>query len=168
VRLLHWALVAVVAAAWWTGSTSATHEWLGYAAGAIVATRLAWGWAGGRYARFAQFVRRPADTLAYGRAVLARRAPRYLGHNPLGGWMVLALLTVLAALVITGALYMTDWLWGYGWLAALHEGLGWLLLGLVSLHVGGALVTGRAHGENLVRAMVTGRKRAPGAGDVDG
>lgn len=166
-RLLHWSLVAAVAAAWTTRSRlGPVHEWLGWAAAAIAAARVVWGFRGGHYARFRQFVRPPAATGRYARAVLAGRAPRYLGHNPLGAWMVLALLACLCALTLTGWLYTTDWLWGYGWLARLHAGLGWLLLVLVALHVGGVAFTGWQHRENLIAAMCSGRKAPPRGDDV--
>ena len=89
----------------------------------VAVLRLAWGFAarGDRYARFAQFVRPARATLPYARAVLQHQAPRYIGHNPLGGWMVVGLLACVGALGVTGALYTTDWLWGYAWLAHLHE-----------------------------------------------
>ena len=162
VRLLHGSLIALVAAAWFTRDLRGPwHEWLGYGVAAVVAVRIAWGFLGGRHARFADFLRGPAATSTYARAVLAGRAPRYLGHNPLGGWMVLALLGTLAALCLSGWLFTTDWLWGYAWLANTHAALAYLLLGLVALHVAGVLVTSRHQRENLVRAMVDGRKRAP-------
>ena len=167
VRALHWALVPVLAAAWWTGgSTGWLHEALGYAAGGLVAARLVHGFSGSRYARFAQFVRAPRATWAYLRAVASGRAPRHLGHNPLGGWMVLALLACVAAASLTGWLYVTDWLWGYAWLYALHAGLAWALVGLVATHLAGVAFTGWQHRENLVAAMVTGRKREPQGDDV--
>jgi len=167
VRLLHWGLVASVAVLWWSRhDTGPLHENTGYVLIALIAARLAWGFCGGRYARFAQFVRAPRATLAYARAALAGRAPRYLGHNPLGGAMVLALLANLGALCATGWLYTTDMFWGYGWLADLHQVLAWALLALVALHVGGMLWTGRQHRENLVRAMVTGEKSPPMGDDV--
>lgn len=166
VRLLHWALALCVACAWWTGgSTDGWHEWLGYAAAAIVALRLAWGFGPSRYARFAHFVRGPRATWSYAQTVCRGTAPRHLGHNPLGAWMVLALLACVGLLSLTGWLYTTDWLWGYGWLYWTHFLLGWLLVGLVGLHLCGVAITGRQHRENLVRAMVTGRKPAPGDGD---
>lgn len=168
VRLFHWALVLTVSSAWWTGGhTDGWHENLGYAVAAIVAARVAWGFRGGAYARFAQFVRSPAATWAYARSVQAGRAARYLGHNPLGGWMVLALLGCVGALCLSGWLYTTDLLWGYGWLYWTHFVLGWLLVALVTLHLAGVLFTSWQHRENLVRAMVTGRKPAPGPHDVD-
>ena len=167
VRLLHWGMVTAVAVAWWSRSdTGPLHERVGYAVITLLAARLAWGFCGSRYARFAQFVRAPRATLAYARAALAGRAPRYIGHNPLGGWMVLALLANLGALGFTGWLYTTDMFWGYGWLADLHQALAWALLALVALHIAGMLWTSRAHRENLVRAMFTGRKAAARGDDV--
>jgi cytochrome b len=167
VRLLHWGMATAVAVAWWSSSdTGPLHERVGYGVIALLAARLAWGFCGSRYARFAQFVRAPRATLAYARAALAGRAPRYIGHNPLGGWMVLALLANLGLLGFTGWLYTTDMFWGYGWLARLHQCLGWALLALIALHVGGMLWTSRAHRENLARAMVTGGKAPPGPHDV--
>lgn len=167
VRLLHWSLAASVVVAWLTRSQlGPVHEVPGYIACALGGARIAWGFWGSRYARFAQFVRAPAHTLHYLRGVLAARAPRYLGHNPLGGWMVLALLADLAALGGTGWLYNTDLFWGYGWLAHLHAGLGWMLLALVTLHVGGVFLTSWQHRENLVRAMLTGDKPAAKNDDV--
>ncbi|WP_028312330.1 cytochrome b/b6 domain-containing protein [Derxia gummosa] len=162
VRLLHWSLAALVIAAWSTGGSSGPlHEWLGYGAGAVVLARVVWGFAGGRYARFAQFVRGPRATLAYARAVLAGTEPHHLGHNPLGGWMVLALLGSAGALALSGALYVSDWLWGYEWLYLTHATLGWIVVALVPLHVAGVVFTGHRQRENLVRAMLTGRKPAP-------
>lgn len=167
VRLLHWALVLVVSAAWWTGGDKdGWHEDLGYAATAIVLARLVWGFRGSAYARFAQFVRGPAATWAYARTVYQGRAARYLGHNPLGGWMVLALLACVATLCLSGWLYTTDWLWGYGWLYWTHFVAGWLLVGLVTLHVAGVAFTSWQHRENLVQAMFSGRKPEPHKDDV--
>ena len=168
VRLLHWGLVASVAVLWWSRhDTGPLHENTGYVLIALIAARLAWGFCGGRYARFAQFVRAPRATLAYARAALTGHAPRYLGHNPLGGTMVLALLANLGALCATGWLYTTDMFWGYGWLADLHQALAWVLLALVALHVAGMLWTSWQHRENLVRAMVTGEKAPPAGDDVE-
>ena len=165
VRLLHAALILLLPATWWTGgSEGRLHEILGYAAGLVVVLRVLWGFAGSPRARFATWLRGPRATVAYLRRLREGRAPRHVGHNPLGAWMIIALLGCLAALVVTGWLYTTDWLWGYAWLSGLHAALGWLLPALVTVHVVGAVLTGRLHRENLVAAMIHGRTRAP-AGD---
>ena len=97
VRIGHWSLVLCVALAWATGEDSeGWHEGFGYATLAIVGVRLIWGFAGPRTARFAEFVRMPAATMAYALRVLAGTEPRYLGHNPLGGWMIVFLLACIA------------------------------------------------------------------------
>lgn len=171
VRGLHWTLAAAIATAWISGHWpprhfDAWHHTAGYAAGAAVALRLVWGFAGGRYARLAQFVRGPCAVLDHARAMHAGREPRYIGHNPLGGWMVLALWSAAAALTLTGWLYTTDWLWGYEWLSDLHAALAWLIAILVLGHLGGVAMTSRRHGENLVGAMFSGRKRPPEEGDI--
>ncbi|WP_395139512.1 cytochrome b/b6 domain-containing protein [Schlegelella aquatica] len=168
VRVLHWTFVAGVAAAWVTSEEGrALHEPIGYVVAAAVALRLAWGLIGPRYARFAQFVRGPGTTLAYAGAALSGRAPRYVGHNPLGGWMILALLALLAITAATGWGMTTEAFFGDEWLEELHEGAATGLLGLVLLHVAGVVWSSLQHGENLVRAMIDGRKRPPAAGDVD-
>ena len=131
-----------------------------------VGLRLVWGFVGGRYARFTQFVRPWQPTWRYLRGVIAGHAPRYIGHNPLGGWMVVALMSCLGLLGFTGWLYTTDTFWGYGWLANLHWGLAWALLALVALHVSGVVFTSVKHRENLVRAMLTGNKPPAGPTDV--
>ncbi|GAA4028727.1 cytochrome b/b6 domain-containing protein [Actimicrobium antarcticum] len=167
IRLMHWALVATVAAAWITSSRiGAAHEYFGYAAAAVVGIRLAWGYTGSRYARFTQFLSPVPQTILYLRSVLNGTASRYLGHNPLGGWMVVAILSCVGLLGITGWLATTEWLWGYAWLVALHAGTGWLLLALIALHVAGVLFTSWQHRENLVAAMVSGKKLDRGDADI--
>ena len=168
VRLLHGALVLAFALGWatttrWLGGW---HLAVGWAALAIVAVRIAWGFAGPRYARFAQFVRGPGATLAYARRVLAGREPRHLGHNPLGGWMVLAFFACILGLALSGWLYTTDRFWGDETVERVHAALAWTMLGLAVVHVGGVLLASFRHRENLVAAMLDGDKRAPREGDV--
>lgn len=163
VRILHWLLAASIVAAWVTrDSTGPAHEYVGYAAAAIVLARLAWSRLGNGYARFSQFVRGPAATWQYLRAVLAGRAARHVGHNPLGGAMVVALLSCVALVALSGWAMGTDLLWGYAWPVRVHEALAWLLVGLVVLHVAGVLLTSWQHRENLVAAMIMGDKAADG------
>ena len=164
VRLLHWSLLLSLVVCWLgTFALPGVHQPAGYLALALVVVRLVWGFCGGRYARFSQFVRGTRATLAYARQVLRRREPRHLGHNPLGAWMILALLGCVAALALTGWLYTTDRFWGDEQVETLHLGLAWGLLALALLHVAGVLYTGWHQHESLPLAMLTGRKRGPDA-----
>ena len=160
VRILHWVQAALIALAWIAADPARlVHEWAGYGVGALIALRVVWGFVGPRHARFADFVRGPGAVLGYLGTLIAGRERRYLGHNPAGGAMILALLGVSAATVLTGWLQTTDAFWGSQRMEDLHEALATLILILVPLHVGGVILESLRHRENLVRAMITGRKR---------
>lgn len=170
VRMFHWTLVTAFAVAFVTED-----EWLGlhvlagYTAVALVGLRLAWGLIGTRHARFGDFVHGPRVVLAYLQDVLRGRAPRYLGHNPAGGAMIVALLVGLALTGATGLLVygasevagpfagVVNGRWEEP-LKDLHEVLANLTLILTGVHVAGVLASSLLHRENLVRAMVTGTK----------
>jgi cytochrome b len=167
VRTAHWALVISIAAAWLTRKGWGTvHEWIGYVALALIALRLAWGWTGARYARFSQFVHGPGSTLRYAGQVLKGTERRHIGHNPLGAWMIVALLAVTLLACLSGCLYTTDRYWGDERVEDLHEALAVALLVLATLHVTGVVVASLRHGENLVGAMIHGRKRPPVDDDI--
>lgn len=167
VRIFHWSLVASFAVAWLTGDEwMSIHEWAGYAAAALVAFRLAYGFFGPHYARFAQFVRSPAETMTYAGQVLHNREPRYIGHNPFGALMVLALLGAISATALSGWLQTTDTYWGVEWVEEVHEICANGMLVLVALHVGGVVLSSARQRENLVRAMFSGRKSEPAQGDI--
>ncbi|MBJ6125617.1 cytochrome b/b6 domain-containing protein [Microvirga splendida] len=161
VRIFHWSLVGLFALAFVTGDEI---EWLhiriGYAIAALVALRIVWGFIGTRHARFGDFVRSPSEIAIYSAQVLRLRAPRHLGHNPAGGAMVVALLVMIAGIAATGFAMTTDAFWGSQWVEDLHEGLVYATIGLIILHVAGVVFSSLEHGENLVKAMITGRKRA--------
>lgn len=169
VRLFHWSLVTSFAVAWLTheGDLGWVHQWAGYCAGALVLMRLLWGVVGTRYARFSQFVRHPSRVIGYLRDIATGREARYIGHNPAGGAMVVALMLGMLATAVTGWLMTTDRYYGIDWVQELHSLCAHGLLLLVFMHLGGVALASRRHGENLVLAMVTGRKRQPGAQDVD-
>jgi len=103
VRIFHWSLVATFAIAYLTGDEeSRLHELAGYVVLGLVAMRIVWGFVGTRYARFRDFVYRPSTVAAYAKSMLAGKPKRYLGHNPLGGAMIVALLVALLATGATG------------------------------------------------------------------
>jgi cytochrome b len=103
VRVLHWTLVSAFTIAFLTGDeVESVHEWAGYVVLGVVGVRLLWGVIGTRHARFSDFVFRPSVVLGYARSVLKGGATRYLGHNPLGGAMIVALLVSLLATGATG------------------------------------------------------------------
>ncbi len=163
VRLFHWALVAFFAIAWITGDDwERIHEISGYAIAVLVALRVLWGLIGSRHARFSDFVYRPAAIIGYIKRSVRLRAKRYLGHNPAGGAMVLALLLSVSLATATGVMSTTDAFWGVEWVEELHEVTANLTLGLVFLHVAGVAFASLQHRENLVRSMITGLKRADG------
>ena len=179
VRIGHWLIVAAFAVAYLTGEgeevsvTRIVHIWAGYSAGVIVVLRILWGLIGPRHARFTDFVYRPAKVLAYAFALLRGHARRYIGHSPAGGAMAIALLLCLAGTVTTGLATVGDLTYvsfagapqvvapegNESLVRELHGFLANLTLVLVLLHVVGVGVACVVHRENLVRAMIDGRKR---------
>ena len=163
VRVFHWSLVALFVVAYLTGDEiQRVHNAAGYTIAGLLAARVLWGFVGPRHARFSDFVRSPRDVRAYLRDMLSFRARRYIGHNPAGGIMVLALIGMLGATSLTGYLMTTDAYWGSEALEDVHGALANLTLAMVLVHVLGVLVASFEHRENLVKAMLTGRKRASG------
>jgi cytochrome b len=161
VRFFHWSLVASFVIAYATGDEiDRVHIAAGYTIVGLLAIRIVWGFVGPRHARFSNFVRRPREVLAYLRDVALLRAPRYIGHNPAGGAMIVALLVALAGTCTTGYMMTTDAYWGSKLIEQVHEFLANLTVGLVVAHVLGVLIASFEHRENLVASMISGRKRA--------
>ncbi len=161
VRLSHWLLAIAFAGAFLTAESERVrdvHVAFGYTFMGLVAFRLLWGVIGTHHARFAAFTRGPRAVVAYLKSLAAGRPIHYAGHNPAGGWAIVAMLALGAASAISGYALYEDL--GGRWLEALHEGAANALLALVVVHVAAVLVSSVLHRENLVAAMVTGRKRA--------
>jgi cytochrome b len=166
VRVFHWGFAAAVFIALMSDEDRALHEAAGYAALALVLVRILWGFLGPRHARFSSFVRSPGAVLAYLKDAAGLRARRYLGHNPAGGAMILLLLAMVATAGISGWLSETDRFFGVAWIEDLHRASANALIALIAFHVAGVVFSSVMHGENLVRAMITGRKAlAPAAED---
>jgi len=171
-RLFHWSLAASFFAAYLTEDEwMGVHVNAGYLIGTLILFRVIWGFVGPSHARFTDFVRSPRAVSAYLTDAVRHRAPRYVGHNPAGGAMVVALLICLSLTVVTGmALYgATDFAGPLSGLfrgeqaadvlEEVHEVAANLTLFLVVLHLGGVLFSSLEHGENLVRSMIDGRKK---------
>lgn len=169
VRVLHWLLAACFIVAYLVAESErllGVHVVLGYTALGLIAFRIVWGFVGSRYARFRSFLFSPAAAISYTRALLAREAPEYLGHNPLGSYAIYAILLVGLATGVTGYMSLNET--GGDSAEALHEILANVWLGIVILHVAGVAVGSWLHRENLVRAMITGYKEAAeGSSDSD-
>lgn len=168
VRLFHWTIVLGYGINMWvTEDGSDAHELVGYVVLAAIAIRIVWGFVGSRHARFSDFVPGPSRLIGYLRQLAARRAPRYIGHNPAGAVMMLALVALMLSVGVTGWMMTLDAYWGEEWLEELHGILADAIWPLAGLHVLAALVGSFSHRENLVMSMITGRKRAPSGTDVD-
>jgi cytochrome b len=166
-RAFHWTLAVSIVAAWLSAQVDESlHEILGYVALALIASRVLWGFVGPRYARFSQFVRKPRVVWSYLRTVLAGTEVRFIGHNPAGGAMILAMLAVVGVVSASGWLLTTDALWGNAWAQKAHSLLAHGLVVLIALHVGGVALASWRHRENLAAAMITGLKRGPRSGEI--
>lgn len=168
VRLFHWTVaVGVIANLTFLRHEEAPHIYVGYAVVAALLVRLAWGLLGRGHARFASFVPGPRGLIGYFRAILARREPRYIGHNPAGAAMIVLLMALLTIVGATGWMMGLDAFWGVAWVEAVHEMTANVLIGAVALHVAGTIVESVRHRENLPLAMITGYKRAAEGTDID-
>jgi cytochrome b len=182
-RLFHWLLVIAFAGALLTAD-SERHRDLHVAFGAtmlvLIAFRLVWGVIGTRYARFRAFVFGPRAVLHYAASLATlgwlrervslgsppARPVRYLGHTPAGSWAIWAMLALGVLAGATGAAAYNDV--GGKWLEEAHAALAWTLLATVGVHVAGVVLSSVLHRENLVTAMITGRKRGEASQAIAG
>ncbi len=168
VRLFHWTLaLGCIANLTVLREVEPAHEIVGYVILGAIAIRILWGFVGSPHARFADFLTGPRKLAAYLGALLRRRAPRHVGHNPAGALMMLTLIGLATICGVTGVMMEQDMFWGEEWVEDVHETSANLILGLAIFHVLAALVESWHHRENLIRSMITGRKRAATGTDVD-
>jgi cytochrome b len=191
VRIFHWSLVIFFTVSYFTGEEeSLTHIYTGYAVLGLVVFRLLWGFIGSRHARFSDFIYSRGTVVEYLKSLVSGNPKSYSGHNPAGGWMVIALLVSLALTTLTGIkVYGLE---GHGPLAdnqitleliasayadsdehkysgeneaeeelweEIHEFWSNLTVLLIILHIAGVMISSRIHKENLVKAMITGKKK---------
>jgi cytochrome b len=179
-RLFHWSLVMLIALQYATGQFHVLdmrwHFWFGYATLALISFRMLWGLFGSQTSRFAHFVRGPGAVLRYVRSQLSKNPQVNIGHSPLGGWSVLALLLCIGMQTVTG-LFASDEIDTDGPYAALvsartvklmtrlHNWNQNLLLVLIALHIVAVLLYLLLKHENLITPMITGRKRDAAANE---
>jgi cytochrome b len=167
VRVFHWSLAILVLIEFLTTDDARTlHHLAGYAVLGLIGARVVWGVIGSRHARFTSFVAGPRTVLDYLRALRLGNAPRHLGHNPAGGAMIVALLGLLIVVAGSGWLSETDAFFGVPWVDDLHHISAHLLLVMIGLHICGVIASSWFHRENLVLAMLTGRKSARAEADT--
>lgn len=180
-RLFHWTLVVLIVSAWVSYEYAEAlgdvdlvwHRWNGLAALTLIVWRVLWGGAGSSTARFTTFVRAPSATLSYARALIGGCLPRYLGHNPLGAYMVLALLAAVAVQGSLGLFAVDDNDLTGGplhrlvseatnkWATRWHAwSFYYVIVTLVAIHVTANALYGLVKQEPLIRAMITGEKPA--------
>lgn len=160
VRVFHWSLATAVVSAYFVTQNTWIHENAGYLALGLVVVRLVWGFLGPNYARFSQFLRGPTEVIGYLRDLPRGHARRSLGHNPAGGWSIIAMLFMIATVALSGIMMNTDRFWGNALVEDIHTLSADVLMGLVVIHLCGVLASSLAQKENLVIAMITGRKRS--------
>jgi cytochrome b len=174
IRAFHWLIVALVAAAYatWRLNWMVWHGWVGDAVLALLLFRLSWGVFGGETARFSRFLTSPRTVLQHLKHSLQREPDHQVGHNPVGGWMVLILLALLLVETLTG-LYIANDIADEGpmtemapaWVANAIESshaIVWdALLAAIVLHVLAIAGFVAIKGQNLLRPMITGTKVLP-------
>lgn len=161
VRIFHWLLVLCFAGAWLSAESEKyqlIHYAFGYSAGGLVGFRIIWGFIGTRYARFYDFIKGPKAIIAHFKHTLSgQHTSHYAGHNPAGGVVMVLLMLLMLGTLLTGYWNVKE-LFGDA-AEELHEGLANTMLVLVGLHVTAAIVMSFLEKQNLVKAMITGKKQ---------
>lgn len=172
-RAFHWLLVVTLIGSWVTHEMglewTELHMWFGYAALGLVVFRIIWGLVGPAHARFASFLASPARTVGYARHWLAGDPPRYTGHNPLGGWAIIAMLLAVLLQAISGLFNSDDIMYSGPWqggvsgrtaelMHEIHEINFNILLLLAALHLGAIFSYWARWRVDLLRPMISGLK----------
>lgn len=163
-RLFHWSLVASFAIAFLTAESEKLrdiHVLAGYTLAGLIAFRLLWGFVGGGYSRFAEFLPTPRKVVDYIRSLMNGKPRHYVGHNPAGAVAIFLLLGFGGVAAVSGWAVYEDM--GGHFMEELHEGASNGMMAIVVIHIAGVIVSSWLHSENLVLAMITGWKkmRAP-------
>lgn len=176
IRMLHWSMVLLFTGLIITGKGDGDnmnwHFYMGYGLSAVIVARILYGFLGSDFAKFKQFIYHPTEIIQYSKALLLGRGKAYLGHNPVGGIMVIVLLLAMTAQWVTG-LFTSDEIFWFGpfygsvseelsaTLGSVHHTLPNVLLALVALHILAVLYHELRFKERLVAAMLHGKKKHP-------
>ena len=185
IRIFHWSLFVLFVIAYLSGEEeSSIHTLSGYGIIGLLVFRLVWGFVGSKHARFSDFMFSPSRVTMYLKSLFSNQVEHYAGHNPAGAYMIYALLIMLVVVSYTGLkVYGLE---GHGPLAnasevvlvtsaiadegseeqegdeefweEIHEAASNITVLLVFIHVFGVILASWLHGENLIKAMITGRK----------
>jgi cytochrome b len=159
-RLFHWSLVASFAIAFLTAESEKlrdTHVVAGYTLAGLIVFRLLWGFVGGGYSRFAEFLPTPRKVIDYIKSLINGKPQHYVGHNPAGAVAIFLLLGFGMVAAASGWAAYEDI--GGNFMEELHEGASNGMLAIVVIHIAGVIVSSWLHQENLIRAMITGWKK---------
>ncbi|OIN87650.1 MAG: cytochrome B [Alphaproteobacteria bacterium CG1_02_46_17] len=168
IRIFHWTIVSgFILDMFLTDEGKWLHRWTGYVILTLILLRIIWGFIGTPHARFRDFFPTPKKLVNYLTQLFRGKEQRYIGHNPAGATMMIALIFSITGCCITGWMQGLDMFWGDEWLQETHELLANSILILAGLHILGAIIESFRHHENLIWSMVTGYKRAPSGTDVD-
>ncbi len=159
-RVFHWLLVICFAGAWLSSESERLqmiHYAFGYSACLLVLFRLVWGVIGTRYARFTQFMKGPKAMLDHFSSMLSGHQEDNPGHNPVGGIVMLCLMLMILFIGLSGYWSVKEFLGDF--MSGAHEAIASLALALVIVHIAAAIIMSVLQKENLVRAMVSGKKQ---------
>lgn len=159
-RVFHWLLVLCFAGAWLTSESERLqmiHYAFGYSACALVLFRLVWGLIGTKYARFTQFLKGPSGMMKHAKDLLSGDQHSTPGHNPVGGIVMVGLMLLILLIGLTGYFSVKEFLGDL--MGEAHEAIASLALALVIVHIAAAIIMSLLQKENLVRSMLTGKKR---------
>ncbi|WP_028469869.1 cytochrome b/b6 domain-containing protein [Neptunomonas japonica] len=176
IRIFHWSLVAGIGFLWFSGEEGGNimtwHVYIGCAMLGLIVYRIFWGIIGSPYARFSEFFKRPSHTFTYLKNILKGEKTDYLGHNPLGGWMVIILMILIFTQAFSG-LFSSDDIFTEGpfyslissktseLFTSIHHLNFNVLLAAIALHIGAVAYHVLIKKEALIKSMLTGEKQSP-------
>ncbi len=178
-RIFHWGMIFLLASLWWTADDGEMdwHQVCAYSLMVLIIFRLIWGMIGSDTARFSHFIKHPKTVLDYMKQTKHQGVTSSVGHNPLGGYMVIVLILLVSMQLVSG-LFATDEIFTEGPLYSfvssdtsslmtwLHRKVFYVMLGFASIHVL-AVIYHRIKGDKLIVPMITGYKQVPDTTQLD-